>query len=212
MNTLAPLENPEARAMPPPLRCLLVEDSQFDRAMLHRATKEAGLGIELVDVSTLSEARSALGRQIFALMIIDFRLPDGDGLQLVRDRLSAGMPVILISGISDDKLAESARVAGCDAFLAKHELSAARLGELLLPFTAARRSAPDVTLTGTARRTARMRSNIARLVAVAADIGGDRSVAPGSDLARGIDEVAEIALALLLDVETDERYGPALLA
>ena len=60
---------------------LIVEDSHTLRTVLKQAFNTNGYISKIA--STLSEAKSALKRQRFAIAIIDYRLPDGEGDQLL---------------------------------------------------------------------------------------------------------------------------------
>jgi DNA-binding response OmpR family regulator len=54
------------------------------------------------------------------LVISDLRLPDGDGLDVVRAaRLASPVPVIVVTGYPSDETRRAALAAGATAFLAK---------------------------------------------------------------------------------------------
>jgi two-component system, NtrC family, sensor kinase len=78
---------------------LVVDDSLTVRMDLAEALGAAGLGVEAC--ATAEEARSALSREPFGVAILDVLLPDGDGIDLLREiRASpstAHMGVILLS-------------------------------------------------------------------------------------------------------------------
>ena len=64
-------------------RVLIVDDSLTVRMDLAEAFEDAGF--ESVTCGTLAEARAHLDRERFALVILDVRLPDGDGIELLRE-------------------------------------------------------------------------------------------------------------------------------
>jgi two-component system NtrC family sensor kinase len=82
---------------------LIIDDSLTVRMDLGEALDVAGLRTVLC--STLSEARQALSADMFALIILDVLLPDGDGidfLQEIRESPSlAKTPVMLLSSAAE---------------------------------------------------------------------------------------------------------------
>jgi DNA-binding response OmpR family regulator len=102
-------------------RALIVDDSITVRMDLKEALEEAGIAVSLS--ATLASARDALSRGVFDLMILDVLLPDGDGLELLREvKLSAAtsaMPVMLLS--SEDEVGDRVRglATGADEYLGK---------------------------------------------------------------------------------------------
>jgi DNA-binding response OmpR family regulator len=62
-------------------RVLIVDDSLTVRMSLMEALSDAGFDVSTA--TTVSEARQSLVREPFALIILDVRLPDGDGVDLL---------------------------------------------------------------------------------------------------------------------------------
>ena len=75
------LVNRQGGTIPNRTRLLIVEDSHSLRAVLKQSFNNNGYISKIA--STLSEAKNALKRQPFAIAIIDYRLPDGEGHQLL---------------------------------------------------------------------------------------------------------------------------------
>jgi DNA-binding NtrC family response regulator len=78
-------------------------------------------GYRVVTANSCATGHAALRETSPALLVSDVRLPDGDGLDLVR---AAGarqprVPVIVISGYLSEASQMAARAAGAVAFLAK---------------------------------------------------------------------------------------------
>lgn len=106
---------------------LLVEDDPTNRmlvrAVLGRATDTRVRDARLTEAPTLAEARAALGAGRTAAVMLDVRLPDGNGLDLARE--IAAMPpgarprVVVMSASVLAAERDAAVRAGCDAFLAK---------------------------------------------------------------------------------------------
>ncbi|MFL6718104.1 MAG: response regulator, partial [Burkholderiaceae bacterium] len=68
--------------MPPP-RILIVDDEADLRELLDITFLKMGLDSDCA--ATLAEARSYLARNAYAMVLTDMRLPDGLGIELVRD-------------------------------------------------------------------------------------------------------------------------------
>ncbi|GIF10389.1 response regulator [Actinoplanes teichomyceticus] len=117
-------------------RILLVEDEELNRmlvkAVLSRAGVDAVRNAELVDATTLSEARQSLRDGEFDLILLDLNLPDGNGLSLARE-LAAGQapadrPKPVVVAVTASVLPQDQRAAldaGCDDFLDKPYAAAA---------------------------------------------------------------------------------------
>lgn len=109
-----------------PLRFLVVEDDSTNRlllrAVLARAGDERIREAQVDEAPTLADARRFLAGDQPDLLFLDVRLPDGDGLDLARDILSAGAvrPRLLVMSASVLPAERDAAIAaGCDRFLAK---------------------------------------------------------------------------------------------
>jgi DNA-binding response OmpR family regulator len=77
-------------------RILLVEDEAITRDLLEDVLLAEGYRLDAA--STVVEAITCLGRKTYALVIADWRLPDGDGL-LVADMASEqGAKTFVMSG------------------------------------------------------------------------------------------------------------------
>ncbi|MEO3959432.1 response regulator [Chromobacterium piscinae] len=78
---------------------LIVDDSLTVRADLEEAFEERG--IATIACASLAEARAAMARQAVGLMVLDVMLPDGDGIDLLREVRAtaggAGLPVLVLS-------------------------------------------------------------------------------------------------------------------
>jgi CheY-like chemotaxis protein len=100
---------------------LAVEDEPRNAALLRAILGRAGF--DLVVAAGLEEARGWLAGGTPAMVLLDRRLPDGDGLDLVPEiRLSdrlGGVPIVLVSASVLPRDVQAAMDAGCDGFLAK---------------------------------------------------------------------------------------------
>jgi CheY-like chemotaxis protein len=110
-----------------PLRVLLVEDDPTNRllfrAVLGRSCDERLSAAQLTEAPTLSAARRLLAETAAQVVVLDVRLPDGDGLDLARELAAqprSQRPRVLIMSASVLPAERNAALAaGCDAFLGK---------------------------------------------------------------------------------------------
>ncbi len=126
-------------------RILLVEDEPANRALVRAIISRTGRlelrGIVLHEAATIAEARSVLASHPVDIVLVDVRLPDGNGLDLAAelksDPASDPANVVIISASVLPAERTSALATGADAFLAK-PFDASDLVDLLV-----RLSAPD---------------------------------------------------------------------
>ncbi len=100
-------------------RVLVVDDEADIRELLDLTLARMGL---LADcVGSLAEARRMLADQRYQLCLTDMRLPDGDGLELVRHiaETVADLPVAVITAHGSAENAVSALKAGAFDYIAK---------------------------------------------------------------------------------------------
>jgi DNA-binding response OmpR family regulator len=75
----------------------------------------------MISAGSRSDGLLVVEREPLALVITDLRLPDGDGLDLVRAtrRLPTPMPSIVVTGFASEASRTAALAAGASAYLAK---------------------------------------------------------------------------------------------
>jgi two-component system KDP operon response regulator KdpE len=102
---------------------LSVEDEVLNRALLREVLARDAVLREarLIEAATLAEARVAIASDRFDLVILDMRLPDGDGLSIARElRARQDRPAILVlSANVQEEHRRAATDAGADAFVGK---------------------------------------------------------------------------------------------
>lgn len=108
----------------PNLKCrvLCVDDHEDSSEMLKLVLSEADY--EVHAANTIDEALQLATSQDFDLYVLDKRLPDGSGLDLVRklNQLTPGVPTIFYSGDTYDVHREEAMAAGADAYVSKPDI------------------------------------------------------------------------------------------
>lgn len=105
---------------------LLVEDEEPNRALLRavlaRASGDRLRGVVLVEAEDLASARQVLATRHVDLVLLDVRLPDGNGLTLIPagDEQGADSPsfVVLSASVLPAER-ETALASGAAGFLAK---------------------------------------------------------------------------------------------
>jgi two-component system, cell cycle sensor histidine kinase and response regulator CckA len=101
---------------------LLVEDDEGHRVLALKHCERACGWLRVVAVSTLKEARDYLASHTPAIVITDYQLPDGEGIELLpADRDSARYPVILVTGYGSERLAVEAIKAGALDYVQKSQ-------------------------------------------------------------------------------------------
>jgi DNA-binding response OmpR family regulator len=114
------------------IRVLLVEDNP-DHALLarHGLSPEAGFQVE--HVRTGEAALDAAARGSFDAVVLDYRLPDWEGVRLLRELRTRGHrgAVVMVTAGGSESLAERALQAGADDLLVKSPGYAERLAEAL---------------------------------------------------------------------------------
>ncbi|MBA2253773.1 MAG: response regulator [Chloroflexi bacterium] len=100
---------------------LAVEDEPLNRRLVHAILEPEGYRV--ADATTLAAARAWLSRERPDLILLDLRLPDGDGLVLARelkaDPQRYTIPIIAATASALSPVPEAAVDAGCDGFLIK---------------------------------------------------------------------------------------------
>ncbi len=115
-----------------PLSVLLVDDDQVDRLAVRRALAKAGLGeVEVTEAERARDAFTLISTVSFDCAFFDFRLPDRDGVALLRDVRAAGVrtPVIVLTGFGDEQTVLDAMKAGATDYVAKSAVSPERIGQ-----------------------------------------------------------------------------------
>jgi len=99
-------------------RALIVEDDAGDRAAL--AETLASLGFETNLARSVAEGRNALESDSYDLALLDVRLPDGEGFELLSVlQQQDGTDVVFVTGCASVESAVEALRAGADDYLTK---------------------------------------------------------------------------------------------
>lgn len=106
--------------MQTPYKILLVEDN-FDHSQIAKKFIEEDPHFEVLIVSTAAECRRVIHQQNIHLILLDFNLPDQDGLTVLRQFQAENLniPVILITGKGAEEIAVQAMKSGAYDYITK---------------------------------------------------------------------------------------------
>jgi signal transduction histidine kinase len=115
------------------LRILVVDDDEVDRMAVRRALKTAKVEIMISEAVDCNTAIALLHTDAFDCLFLDYRLPDGDGLSLIKklrqDQIR--IPIIVLTGQGDEQIAVDLMKAGATDYLPKSKVSPDRLSRIL---------------------------------------------------------------------------------
>jgi len=109
-----------------PLRILLVDDDEADRMILTRALLRSGLQVELTEAEDGASALELLKAKRFDCALLDYRLPDMSGLDLIKEIAGPeGSPIatILVTGEGGEAVATEALKSGAQDYLSKSDIA-----------------------------------------------------------------------------------------
>jgi two-component system response regulator PilR (NtrC family) len=170
-------------------RVLVLDDEADLRELLEITLLRMGLDVD--SAATLHEARALFDERDYALVLTDMRLPDGLGLELVREISASGKgtPVAVITAYGSAENAVVALKAGAFDYIAKPvALDALRVmvrAALKQSESAAAGdgAAPDSRMIGSSPAMAALRAQIARLARSMAPISITGESGSGKELA-----------------------------
>ncbi len=115
------------------LKVLIVDDDEVDRMAVQRSLLKAGVEIELSEVSDGKSAIAALAENSYDCVLLDYLLPDEDGLTLIRKirSLAIKVPIVVLTGQGDEQIAVELMKAGATDYLSKSRLSPEILDRVL---------------------------------------------------------------------------------
>jgi two-component system NtrC family sensor kinase len=106
-----------------PVRVLIVEDNRRHAELITDELEESGVAAQVEWAETGAQALEKIGADSFDLIVLDYRLPDTDGLEVmkaIRARES-DVPVIFVTTADSVQLAVEAMKLGAEDFLQKQE-------------------------------------------------------------------------------------------
>ncbi|MCP3886866.1 MAG: response regulator, partial [Propionibacteriaceae bacterium] len=116
------------------LRVLLIEDRPSDVRLVQEMLKDVSSESFLVQVvGTITDALPRLRSGICDIVLLDLTLPDSRGLATFEQAYEANpdLPILLLTGQSDEKLALQAMRAGAQDYVVKGTVDAHTLGRTI---------------------------------------------------------------------------------
>ena len=112
---------------------LVVDDDEVDRMAVGRALRKAGLQLNLTEASNSATAIANLKEHYYDCVFLDYRLPDQNGLELIKQLQIVGLrvPLIVLTGQGDERIAVEMMKAGASDYLSKSRLSPETLSYVL---------------------------------------------------------------------------------
>jgi len=102
-------------------RVLIVDDHQLVRRSVREALGRAlGVGV-FGEAAGRAEALDLISREVWDLVLLDLSLPDGNGMETLRELRSVrpAVPVLVMSMHPESQYGAAARAAGAAGYLAK---------------------------------------------------------------------------------------------
>lgn len=130
---MAAMEEPVASKADHRIRVMLVEDDAPIRERMAAILGAAG-ELELVAVAAnVQDARALRTTHVPAVMVTDLKLPDGSGLDLIREtrRLFPAMEIMVVSVLGDERSVLAAIEAGAAGYILKDSTSVDLVGSVL---------------------------------------------------------------------------------
>ncbi len=117
------------------IRLLLIDDDEIDRQTVIRALRKTPLDIETVACDSAREGLETFFSADFSCVLLDFNLPDMGGLDVLKKMKEPGKgkttPVIILTGMHDDRLIVRTMREGAQDFLSKDNLTPAILENMI---------------------------------------------------------------------------------
>lgn len=100
---------------------LIIDDQREVRRMIKAALESLSPEIRVQDIPSAEEALYLLSRQTYRLMIADIRLAGMSGIELVEKvrQIQPGLPIIIITGLTDEKIIQEVEQAPVQAWFRK---------------------------------------------------------------------------------------------
>lgn len=113
-----------------PLKILLVEDNDQDAFLVEEYLKmEKKINFTLKHVEQLQDGIKCIIEQSFDIILLDLKLPDAEGLEVVERMHAAALdiPIVVLTGFDDESLGIKAVQSGAQDYLVKGKFDSASL-------------------------------------------------------------------------------------
>lgn len=105
-------------------KILLIEDNPADARFLKEILVDSGIDFRLSNCSRLSDGLTALEEENYDVLLLDLSLPDSHGISGIEKihQHNRHIPVIILTGLDDEKVALHALQEGAQDFLVKGQV------------------------------------------------------------------------------------------
>ncbi|HEX2206882.1 MAG TPA: ATP-binding protein [Longimicrobium sp.] len=175
------------------LRVLVIDDDQVDRQIVRRGLSGAGVNAVVDEAEGALDALSMLATNPYDCVFLDYNIPGGDGLTLLKGIRDAGLevPVVMLTGHGDEQVAVELMKAGAVDYVPKSTVTPERLATSL-------RYAVELSRAASAARAAqeelRASAARARFLAEASEV-----LAGSLDVRATLVQVARLSVPVLAD-------------
>jgi DNA-binding NtrC family response regulator len=118
----------------PSYKLLVIDDSKRDILLLERILRQAAdAAFTLTHVESAQAGLDELGEQTYDLVLLDYYLPDMDGIAFLQEKQSRGLqtPVIMLTAFGQERLPVAALQAGALDYFRKDEVNSSLLGKAI---------------------------------------------------------------------------------
>ena len=107
------------------LKILVVDDDARERAAVCQSLLATGELVELCEATDCTQAIALLQEDNFDCIFLDYSLPDAEGLTLLNklSAVSVGVPIVMLTGQEDEKVAAELMNSGASDYLSKTKIS-----------------------------------------------------------------------------------------
>lgn len=113
------------------LRIMIIDDNPADRALFRRLLRSSDLDHEVVEVQRVRDFLD-MPLDDFDCILLDNRLPDRDGIDALNDLTDVDLPpIIILSGLGDERIAAQAIKSGAADYLMKDTVTPGTLSRAI---------------------------------------------------------------------------------
>jgi signal transduction histidine kinase len=112
-----------------PLDILLVDDNALDRELVRRYLPS---GHNLRTAATAAEAKQQFYAQHPDIVLLDYRLPDADGVKILPEFVIHHVPVVMLTGMEAPEIVVEVMQAGAHDYIVKNHLSSENLEHAMI--------------------------------------------------------------------------------
>jgi signal transduction histidine kinase/HPt (histidine-containing phosphotransfer) domain-containing protein len=115
------------------IRILVIEDDELDRMIIKKALKGTNMNIEVAFAEDNLSGMKAVNENSVDCIFIDYNLPGGNGLDLMKQIRAAGnmVPVVVITSQGDDRIAAEIIKNGAADYIPKSLLTTEGTAQIL---------------------------------------------------------------------------------